>query len=798
MSEPIRLGPDEVYFSVDVDRLSAIEIPAESEQQIIGQPRALKALRLGTEVRAKGFNLVVSGMPGSGRHTAIRRVLEELPAAGNAGRDIAFVYNFRRPEEPRVLYFEPGRASRFREMLHELVEKLKIVIKARLSGEHFTARRDRIVSLIEKEEHHRLAEFEARLAAEGFATVRVEEEGVFSTDIVPLIEGRPGDFDQLQTKVAAGEMTEAEWNARREVYYGLMDDMRSLFHELKLSRSAMEEDLAALRAETIRPGLRVELDLLEQEFPDARIAAYLEALEEDILDHLYVFTAEEPGEDRAGNRVFIRYGVNILHEAGAEDARRPVLFENNPSVQNLIGVIEYKMDLTGRGSPNFMSIRAGSLIRASGGFLVLRLDDLAEEEGAWLQLKRVLQSGVVEIQPPTGALGMPVAQIKPEPVEVDLKIILVAEEGAYDHLFNLDADFAKFFKVSAEFDNSMDLNSEGLSRYMGFIRRTVEKQGLLPFDPSGAAEVIAYGAFLAEQRDKLSTQFSLISDLLVEADYWGRRDGRGGIDREAVCRALDERRYLFNLPEEKLEELILQGDILMSFEGGAVGRVNGLAIHDRGYYAFGMPTVISASIAPGDSGLVNIEREVGLSGEIHDKWILILDGYLRSRYAVDFPLSMSATICFEQSYIEFDVDAAAATEIYALLSAAGKIPLRQDIAVTGSMNQSGEIQPVGGISEKITGFFNICRKLGLTGRQGVIIPDQNRKNLFLNAEIRDAVAGGLFHIYPVRTVDEGMEILTGLPAGVPGRDGRFPAKSVNGRVERELRAMALLIKQFSN
>ena len=312
------------------------------------------------------------------------------------------------------------------------------------------------------------------------------------------------------------------------------------------------------------------------------------------------------------------------------------------------------------------------------------------------------------------------------------------------------------------------------------------------------AEVLAYGSYLADQRDKLSTQFSQISDLMVEADYWARKEGIGSLNAAAVRRALEERRYLFNLPEEKLEELILQGDILLKFEGSEIGRVNGLAIHDRGYYAFGLPTLISARIAPGEEGLVNIEREVGLSGEIHDKWMLIIDSYLRSHYAMDFPLSMYAAICFEQSYSEIDGDSASSTEMYALLSAAGRIPLRQDIAVTGSISQAGEIQPVGGISEKITGFFNICSRRGLTGSQGVVIPHQNRKNLFLGPEIRDAVEQGLFSIYPIESIDDGMEILTGLPAGTPGKDGRYPAKSINGRVERELRTMALLVKQFNN
>ena len=796
MNDAYRLGPHEVAFAIDPEQLKAIPFP-EDDEQIIGQPRAVKALQMGTFIRAKGFNLVVSGIPGTGRHTAIRRILEELPPTKGPDRDIAFVYNFLRPEVPMVLYFPPGTARRFKQLIHDLVEKLKVLIKARLSSEVYKNRRDRLVSGIEKEENHRLAEFEAQLAAQGFAAVRVEDEGVLSTDIVPLIDGEAADFDQLQSMVASGALAEEEWERRREIYYRLMDEMRSIFSDLQLSRAAMEEELARLQADTVRPPLHTEMGELYRAFPQKQIRSYLEALEQDIIDRLFVFTGEEPAEDAAGNRIFLRYGVNILMEAG-EGETPPVIYENNPTVQNLLGTIEFSMDMNGRGVMSFMSIRAGSLIRSSGGYLVIRLDDLLQEDGAWLQLKRVLQTEMVEIQPPQGMLGLPAPQIKPEAVSVDLKIILVADEGAYDILYNADSDFAKFFKICAEFDSSMDLNPDGIARYMSFMRRSLKNSGGPEISWDGMAEIIAYGAYLADQRDKLSTQFSLISDLLAEASYWAGKSGKREIDGATVQLALRERNYLFNLPEEKLEELILQGDILISIEGEEIGKVNGLAIHDRGYYAFGMPTLITARVAPGEEGLVNIEREVGLSGEIHDKGILILDGYLRARYAVDFPLAMYATICFEQSYSEIDGDSASSTEMYALLSAAGRLPLRQDIAVTGSMNQMGQIQPVGGISEKISGFFNICKKRGLSGRQGVIIPDQNRKNLFLPPEIRDAVKDGRFHIYPVSTIDQGMEILTGIPAGEPGRDGRFPPKSLNGRVERELRAMALLVKQFNN
>jgi lon-related putative ATP-dependent protease len=445
-----------------------------------------------------------------------------------------------------------------------------------------------------------------------------------------------------------------------------------------------------------------------------------------------------------------------------------------------------------------MMIKAGSIMKASGGFLILKAEDVLSETDVWENLKRTLQSGKVDIQNAANPFNLPGPILKPEPVEIDLKFILIGSENLYDILYDKDPDFAKYFKVSAEFDSVMDRTPAAMAQYVAYLRKFSAEEKLLPLTDEGLSGALSFAVKLSEQRTKLSTRFSQIADLIRESSYWAEKLGKREIDGEAVAEALNQRKYFFGLPEEKMMELILEGDMLIQFSGEEIGKVNGLAVHDRGYYAFGSPCRISARIAPGNEGIVNIEREVGLSGEIHDKWVLIIEGFIRSRYAKNFPLSVYASICFEQSYSEIDGDSASSTEVYALLSAIAGIPLRQDIAVTGSVSQTGEIQPVGGISEKIEGYFAVCSRLGLTGSQGVIIPERNVTNLILAPAVVEAIEKEVFHIYPIKSIDEGMSILTGLAAGERDKKGTYhPEGSVNCLVERALKDMAERVKAYS-
>ncbi|NNM67126.1 MAG: AAA family ATPase, partial [Spirochaetales bacterium] len=655
---------------------------------------------------------------------------------------------------------------------HELVETLKVRIRQELAGELYKTQRDQIVKKTEFQENHVIAEFEGRLNKEGYKIVQLEaEEGDPPImDILPLWKGEAVSFDDLQDKVASGEIDEQTWNQSRERYYLFIDEMKVLFERLAEARRVMEKDLQKLQVSYVSRPLHRLVQKLGRTFPEDGVKNWLASLEKDVENHLFLFLSDKPVDDGQGNPALIRYAVNVLVDHG-KAPKLPVVFEHRPTASNLFGTLETRGD--GETRPTFLAIRPGALHQASGGYLVLRAEDILAQEEAWPLLKQVLETRQVEIQVASGPFG-PTSSLKPIPIEVNLKVIIVGTEGLYDFLIQEDRSFGRLFKISAEFDSVMPRTPLAMAEYLKFMDDTVKKRALLPLDPAGSAEILEYGVRLAEHRGKLSTRFSAIADLLSESSYWAAQLGLGVMNQQAVQRALEERKYLFSLPEEKMDEQVREGQILLAVTGTAVGVVNGLAILDRGSYSFGRPMRITATAAPGDDGIVNIEGEAGLSGEIHDKGVLILRGLLRSRFAQDFPLSLSASVGFEQSYSGVDGDSASSTEVFALLSAISGVPLRQDLAVSGSINQRGEIQPVGGITEKVEGFFYTCSKLGLTGTQGVIIPHWNIQNLVLNQDVQKAVREKRFHIYPVKTLEEALFLLTGKELGQIDPEGQYP------------------------
>jgi predicted ATP-dependent protease len=811
----LELSAADVSFSIGAERAAQADRAAAPEsgapawgQAVIGQPRALEALRMGVRVRARGYNVYVSGAPGTGRRTAALRVIAEEPSAPLRLRDAAYVYNFASPLEPRSLVLPCGRGEDFKRDLHRAVEAVKEIV--RLQAESPSARESESSLALgtEERENSLLSSFESEIAADGFRPVQVDSSGGSVMDIVPVLapgagapEGGFADstacFEALQARVSSGEMPAADYDELRKRWFGHMDRMKKLFAELRKARAELEDRTEEARERAIAPHIEAETTLLGEKWPDHKVRAWIEELRRDMMSHLFLFQADEPGEDRRKRRspVLARYGVNVV-VANEPDSRPPVVVENHPSAANLFGSIEARPEEEGDARTSYLRIRAGSFLKASGGYLVLRAEDVLADEEAWVRLKRALQDGKADIQSREGILG-PGGWLKPEAPEADVKVVMIGGESSYDILYQADPDFQKLFKVHAEFDSSMPLVDESLRDYAAFARRVSGDEGLLGLDSGGLAAVIEQGARLAEYRSRLSTRFGAVADLLREADYRARAAGGASIGEGAVRAAVEARARLSNLPEEKLEEMIASGEIILQASGRAVGRVNGLAVHDRGYYAFGMPAVISAQVSPGEGGVINIEGESGLSGEIYDKAVLIVEGFLRSRYARDFPLAVTASICFEQSYTAVEGDSASSTAVYALLSAIADIPLRQDIAVTGSLNQVGQVQPVGGVNEKIEGFYRVCRQAGLTGTQGVMIPRRNVVNLTLSREVQEAVAAGTFHVWAVSTIDEGIETLTGMVAGVPDARGDFPPDSFNGRVRRELLRMARTVKSYT-
>ncbi len=493
---------------------------------------------------------------------------------------------------------------------------------------------------------------------------------------------------------------------------------------------------------------------------------------------------------------FPEFQVNVLVD-NSETKGAPVIIETSPTYRNLFGTIERNIDrLGGLWRTDFTKIKSGSFLRANGGYLVLNALDVFIEPGVWVALKRTLRNRTLEMQSFDPFYLFASSALKPEPIEVKVKVVMIGDAYLYYTLYAVDEDFKKIFKIKADFDTVMDKKAETLLQYASFIRKISQDEKLLPFDRSGVAAVIEYGVRLAGRQKKLSTEFHRITDILREASYWAKKEGRNQVTEKHVDQAISEKVYRLKMMEDKIQEMIDEGLILIDAEGAKVGQVNGLSIFDTGEYSFGRPTRITAKTSLGKAGIINIEREADLSGRTHNKGVLILAGYLRGKYAQEKPLTLTASLAFEQSYSGVDGDSASSSEVYAILSSLANVPLRQDIAVTGSINQHGEIQPIGGVNQKIEGFFDVCRSRGLTGSQGVIIPYQNVDDLMLRKEAVEEVKVGKFHIYPIKTIDEGIEILTGLPAGERRADGSYPEGTVNYLVDEKLKELALKIREF--
>ncbi len=526
------------------------------------------------------------------------------------------------------------------------------------------------------------------------------------------------------------------------------------------------------------------LDPLLEKWNEGKPQFYLSQIELDLFRHSYLFSRED-FSTRDLHSFLLRYTVNVLVDQG-NTLRRPLIFEDHPTFSNLFGSLETSREERKEFNLPFLSVQAGSLLQAAGGYLVINAREMFTVEGLYEALKRFLLTKALVIQNNSSRENSQ-SGIRPEPIECTVKIIIMGTPEVYENLCEQDPDFTQLFKVACEFDYSMEMNEENIAGTVQFLQRIAVEENLLPIELSAYREILRYSALIAESREELSTQLALLADLLRESEYWAREHGKQSVSEESVISAIDAREYIGSLSEARIQNEIATGEVNIALSGYKTGVVNGLAVIDLGSVSFGTPAVISATVAPGSEGIVNIEHEAGLSGEIHDKGLLILEGYLRKKYARTFPLSIYSGICFEQSYGEVDGDSASSSELYVLLSAIGELPIKQNIAVTGSVNQMGELQPVGGINEKITGFYRVCKALGDIKHPGVIIPYQNVRNLILSSEIISAIRNREFHIYPVHTIDEGMSVLTERPMGERNQKGQFPVDSFNRTIENRLK-----------
>jgi lon-related putative ATP-dependent protease len=789
-----RCDPENLKFE------STEDLPISEE--IIGQERALEAIRLGLDIDGFGYNIFVTGLVGTGKKTAIKGLLEEIDTAGKIPNDICYVNNFKNPDMPKMISLPAGRGNEFREDMDNLIETLKKKIPLIFEDERYLNKKKEILEKFREQQAAYFREFERKVTQEKFSLVQVQMGPYSRPGIFPVIDGNTMSFDQLEGLVQQGKLSEEEVERLREKQRELASELEDIFKETRKTEKEIRQSLQDLDKEVISPVVSDSISDMREKHDNEKINSYLDEVQESIMENLTRFMEkEEQPQILPGLNIpqpadqFTEYQVNVLVD-NSDTKGAPIIVETTPNYRNLFGTMERIVDRSGMWRTDFSRIKAGSFLRANGGYLIIDALDALIEPGVWQTLKRTLKNGVVEMQTYDPFYLFATSALKPEPIQIDVKVIMVGDTLMYHLLYNYDEDFKKIFKVKADFDTVMDKNEEAINQYASLIHKICNEENLKPFDRSGVAAVVEYGVRLAGRQKKLTTRFHLLADVLREASYWAIKEGGQYVGEAHVEKAIQQRVHRVNLVEDKIQEMIEDGMIMVDSDGSVVGQLNGLSVYNLGDYSFGKPSRITAKVAMGKAGIINIEREAELSGPTHNKGVFILSGYLRGKYAQDKPLTMSASICFEQSYGGVDGDSASSTEIYALLSGLSEIPLRQDIAVTGSVNQKGEIQPIGGVNEKIEGFFDVCKAKGLTGKQGVMVPHQNVDDLMLRKDVVKAVEEGKFHIYPVETIDQGVGVLTGMEAGERREDGSFKEGTVNFLVDKRLKELASGIKEF--
>lgn len=780
-----RLKPDDLRCVCDP---SVFQFKDTSEVEplssVIGQQRAVKAIEFGLNMKSPGYNVFVTGTEGTGKSTIVKNIVSQAANKMPTPSDWCMVNNFSDEYRPEAMSIPPGKAIKFYRSMNRLIEDLKIRIPKEFEGDAF---QEKFAGLQEEYNHKKKEILEAleRKAKEKNLMVTKTPQGYQN---VPVINGKPLSQEEFQnlSEEEKNKIKENVQQMQAETEAGMREIMKITKAQAKANEQKIQEEALFL--------VKDRIDLLREDYKECNeVLEYLNAVQSDILESLNQFV--RPSEDKnppPHNQFFDdqdasileKYKVNVLVGRVASEGA-PVVYEPNPTYQNLFGRIEKKARM-GTVSTDFTMIQAGSLLQANGGFLILDVASLLSNAYVWEALKRALQNRELVIEDPSVSMGYATASLKPEPIPLSVKVFLLGDYHIFQQLQNFDSRFNKIFKVRADFDYETEHNEETIHQYAAFIARVCIEEALLPLTPDGVSAVVEYSEkFIADKR-KLSLRFGHIVGILKEADYWARHDSSEVISEKHVVKAFNEHRFRYNLYEEKIHESYVDNTIMIDTDGDEIGQVNALAVYQMGDISFGRPSRITAETYMGKHGIINIEREAKLSGKTHDKGVLILSGYLGRTFAQKYPLSLAISVTFEQSYGGVDGDSASSTELYAILSSLADIPVHQGYAVTGSVNQKGKIQAIGGVNQKIEGFFDVCKAKGLTGRQGVLVPQSNVKNLMLKREVVDAAKDGKFHIFGVSTIQEGIEILTGVPAGDLDDKGNYPKGTVYGRVQEKL------------
>jgi lon-related putative ATP-dependent protease len=788
------LKVDELYWRCDPSQFE-FETTADLRDidQVIGQSRVVSAIRFAADMDYPGYNIFALGPPGLGKHSAAQKFLGERAEKRPVPNDWCYVTNFADVHKPRRLGLPAGRGDRLRQDMARFVEDCRLGLLSAFESEEYRTRRQIIEEEMKERNEAALAEVEKEAAEHNIAVIRTP----MGFALAAMRDGqiiKPEVFQRFPD--SEREPIEADME---RVQQKLRDALRQAPKWFKQTRDKIRE----LNEETAHFAVMDLLETLKRSYADlADVTAHLEAVGNDVIAHAEEFlvtaddrTQELPSPLEDGQALFRRYQVNLLVDHSASE-NAPIVYEDNPTHDRLLGTIEHRA-LMGALTTDFTLIRAGAIHRANGGYLVLDVRKVLTNMMAWEGLKQTLRSREIRIQTMAHALGLLSTQtLEPEPIPLDIKVVLVGERLFYYLLSQYDPEFSDLFKVAADFDERIDRSPETLRQYAELIGSVITREKLHPLDRTAVARVMEHSTRLASHQNKLSANISDLADLLREADHMAQQDGREIVAAADVDSAIDAQIYRSDRISERMQDEILDNTILIETDGERVAQINGLSVLTLGNFSFGKPSKISARIRLGRGEVIDIEREVELGGPIHSKGVMILAGFLSSHYTADRPLSLNASLVFEQSYGGVEGDSASAAELYCLLSAIADVPIAQRFAVTGSVNQAGEVQAIGGVNEKIEGFFDVCAARGLTGEQGVLIPHSNVKHLMLHRRVRDAIEAGQFHVYPVETIDQGIEILTGMTAGEKQPDGGFPDGTFNRRVADRLRELAEIRARF--
>jgi predicted ATP-dependent protease len=793
------LAPQDLYRHCDFDGLDfATTDDLDDLSGLLGQPRAVEAVEFGIDIEREGYNIFAFGPDGTGKHSAVRQMLEQRAAARPTSSDLCYVHDFEESHQPRLLELPPGMGRDLCEAMEHLVEEVAGALHAAVESEEYQSRRQRLEERLEERQGAALSELGREATEAGLALVQTPVGIIFA----------PRKGDEVLSVEELAELPEDRRQELEQVIDRLKEKLQKLLRQFSRWKRRKREEVRELSRQVGRFAVGPLLEDIREHFaPQQSVLDYLDAVERDVVENAERLTSQqESGPQQlvqvalgqeSSESLYQRYQVNLLVDR-ADTEGAPVVYEDNPTYQNLVGRIEH-VSRMGTMVTDFTLIKAGALHRANGGYLLLDALKLLQHPYAWEGLKRTLRARKIKIEALAEALSLiSTYSLQPEPADLSVKIVLLGSPWIYYLLSQADPDFSELFKVAADFAEELDWSAANAVLYARLIAKLAREKQLKPFGRRAVARIIEQGARDVSDSHKMSLYMGRVLDLMREADHWATRAERESVTEADVERAIEARIFRSDRLRERVQEQIRRGTLLVDTEGSAVGQVNGLSVYQLNDFGFGRPSRITARVRLGKGEVVDIEREVELSGPLHSKGVLILSGFLGARFAADKPLSLSASLVFEQSYGGVDGDSASSAELYALMSALAELPLSQSLAVTGSVNQQGQVQAIGGVNEKIEGFFDVCSARGLTGQQGVLIPAANVEHLMLRHDVIAAVERGDFHVYPVATVDEGIELLTGVAAGERGEDGAFAEGSVNARVEARLAESARRSREFSS